>query len=78
MVTQFPKVTSYVALALSNQSFINNKYLQLIASLWSITREEEYHDNADTFDPDRYFDGKNERTPYYVFGYGHRSARTSD
>jgi cytochrome P450 len=43
----------------------------MVASLWSITRDDEFHADADEFNPDRYEEGK-ERVPWYVFGYGHR------
>ncbi|KAH9977454.1 cytochrome P450 [Russula compacta] len=44
---------------------------------WSITRDPEFHKNADEFNPDRYeVDG--ERVPYYVFGYGHRRCPGAD
>ncbi|EPQ52491.1 cytochrome P450 [Gloeophyllum trabeum ATCC 11539] len=50
----------------------------LIANLYSISRDEEYHTDPETYDPDRYLDGGEERTPYYVFGYGHRRCPGAD
>ncbi|KZT23270.1 cytochrome P450 [Neolentinus lepideus HHB14362 ss-1] len=50
----------------------------LIASLYSMSRDEEFHDDPETYDPERYFDGRAERTPYYVFGYGHRRCPGAD
>jgi len=53
------------------------KDTMLVASLWSITRDPEFHTNANDFNPDRYeVDG--ERIPYYVFGYGHRRCPGAD
>ncbi|KAJ6555588.1 cytochrome P450 [Mycena vulgaris] len=49
----------------------------MVASLWSITRDDEFHASADDFNPDRYEEGK-ERVPYYVFGYGHRRCPGAD
>ncbi|KAJ7080194.1 cytochrome P450 [Mycena belliarum] len=57
--------------------YIIPKDTTMVASLYSITRDEEFHAAPDEFDPDRYNDGK-ERVPYYVFGYGHRRCPGAD
>ncbi|KAJ7439742.1 cytochrome P450 [Mycena latifolia] len=49
----------------------------MVASLYSITHDLEFHADPEAFDPDRYTDGK-KRVPYYVFGYGHRRCPGAD
>ncbi|KAJ7637836.1 cytochrome P450 [Mycena rosella] len=57
--------------------FVIPKDTTMVASLFSITRDEEFHNDPEEFNPDRYEDDT-ERIPWYVFGYGHRRCPGAD